>query len=54
MCVSLTGHFGGLGGLVHRTVHVVGVRAPALVFGGVSSGSTFVGVRAAAVALVGV
>lgn len=51
---SLTGHFGGLGSLVHRTVHVFGVRTSALVVGGVGTSATFVGVGATAVALVGV
>lgn len=51
---GLTGHFGGLGALVHRTVHGVGVRASALVVGGVGSAAALVGVGATAVALVGV
>lgn len=50
---SLTGHFGGLGSLVHRTVHVVSVRTSALVVGGVGSGTALVSVRPAAVAVKG-
>lgn len=50
---SLTGHFGGLGSLVHRTVHVVSVRTSALVVGSVGSGPALVSVRPAAVAFKG-
>lgn len=54
MVAGLTGHFRGLWALVHRTVHVVGVRASALVVGSVASTAALVGVGATAVAFVGV